>query len=294
MEKKIENTRKKIKSILPKLYELKCEIEDEFIIDNPINLEFIEYREQEFNGAEVDSFMRDKLSREYIHSIIDAYYELLYMYSYSIASNIISVKFEEKGESNFSLFWKYEVRNFYFRNFIPRFWSLLDYISFFIYQLSSGELVPKIKDEEPRRISFKEFEKNLSKILQVNSENYIGWLSIHDRKIIKNIFEKPFNKITQTGKNILKRYRDIITHRYLPGIDEMTISSEKLGTKTRASEQRKLYSIGNDKRIYDYYGYPEFRFSILIKIAKILLVNITDLLNDLGELQALSSIIKKS
>ena len=236
--------------------------------------------------------MRDKLSEEYMRTLYYSYDELIYMYACSLAADKISIELERDGDEGLSGFWKFYIRNFYFRNFIPRFWSILDYLSFMVYQLSAGELIPEIINKEPRQVSYIDFEKNFNEKLKIDFENDIGWLSSNDRKFILSSFKKPFKNITPYGKELIKRYRDIITHRYLPGIDEMTISSEIVGSKTRTSEYGKLYSIGYDKKKYDYYGVPEFKFSTLIKIAKILLVNLTEILNDFASLEVMSSIIK--
>lgn len=289
----IEQTRKKIKSLLPRWYELKCETQDKLMTEYPINLEFLKNGTSvKYNSDEVINYMRDKLAEEYMRAIYYAYDELVYMYACSFAANIVSIELEKDGDEGSSGYWELYVRNFYFRNFVPRFWSILDYLAFMVYQLSAGKLFPESIEKEPNWISFIEFEKDLKKTLKINFDNDIGWLSCSDRKKIFISFNKPFKKITPYGRKLLKRYRDIITHRYLPGIDEMTISTEIAGTKTLTSEYGKLFSIEYDKKKYDYYGEPEFNFSTLIVISKILLGNLTDILNDFSSLEVMSSVIK--
>ncbi len=293
MTSEIEQTRKKIKSLLPRWYELKCETQDKLMTEYPINFEFLKNGSSvKYNCDEVMNYMRDKLAEEYMRAIYYAYDELVYMYACSFAANIVSIELEKNGDEGSSGYWKLYVRNFYFRNFIPRFWSILDYLAFMVYQLSAGKLFPESIEKEPTWISFIGFEKDLKKILKINFDNDIGWLSCSDRNKIFISFNKSFKKITPYGRKLLKRYRDIITHRYLPGIDEMTISTEIAGTKTLTSEYGKFFSIEYDKKKYDYYGGPEFNFSTLIVISKILLGNLTDILNDFSSLEVMSSVIK--
>ncbi len=293
INKQYKKTREKVKNTFPKWYELKCEIHDNFSKEHPINFEFInEGVSSNKIYDKIENFRRDKLTYEYMLSTYHAYDELIYMYTYSIAAEKISVELENDGDEGFSGFWKFNIRNFYFRNFIPRFWSILDYLTFMAYQLSEGELIPKTLDKEPKYISFVDFEKNFEERLKIDSKNNTGFLTLNDRKIILNSFKKPFKNITPHGKEMLKRYRDIIIHRYLPGIDEMTINSERAGSKTRSSDYGKLYSISNGIKKHDYYGIPEFKYSTLIEIAKILLVNLTNILNDFAHLEIMSYIIK--
>jgi len=287
----VKQTRNKIKKLLPKCYELRCEIQDDFEFHYPLNFEFLNNKPSiKYSNKTVDFSMRDKLAEEYIRTILYAYDELIYMYAYSLAADEISKKLEKAGEDGLSAYWEFIIRNSHFRDFIPKFYSFLDYLAFMINELSEARLIPKNKKEPRRLVCFSEVEKALEK--NRNITTYIGWLSHNDRESILDIFKKPFKNINEAGKKILKRYRDIITHRYLPVIDEMTISSEIPSSKVRTSEYGKLYSIKADEKTYDYYGGPEFKFLTLSKISKILLVNLTEILNNLASLEVIESVIK--
>ena len=74
--------------------------------------------------------------------------------------------------------------------------------------------------------------------------------------------------------------------------DLTIIYTERSGSKTRASDRGKLFSISYDKDKYDYYEGPEFKFSTFIRVAKILIANLTDILNDFTSLEVMSSVIK--
>jgi len=287
----VKQTRKKIKKLLPKWYELKCEIQDDFEFNHPINFEFLNNNPStKYSNKTVGFSMRDRLAAEYMRTVLYAYDELIYMYAYSLAADEISKKLKKDGDEGLSAHWEFIIRNYHFRNFIPKFYTYLDYLAFMINELSESKLIPVSVAKEPRRnVDFSRVQEAINKN---NNANYIGWLSHNDRKVILISFKKPFKKINQYGIELLKRYRDIIIHRYLPGIDEMTISSEITGSKVRTSEYGKLYSIDNGNKKYDYYGGPEFKFSTLSKIFKILLVNLTEILNDLASLEVMQSVIK--
>ncbi|MCO1604688.1 hypothetical protein [Desulfosporosinus nitroreducens] len=188
-------------------------------------------------------------------------------------------------------YWKYKVRNKHFRDFLPKFFTTLDYLAFMIFELSRGSLIPEQSNKEPRRIDFNKIKKSL--IICKGDQNDIGWLSLKDREKIENSLNKIFRGISSDGQEILKRYRDIITHRYLPGIDEITINTERQGSRTRAVPDRgKLYAIGDGRVTYDNYAIPEFKFTDLIMVARSLIYNLSDIINEIASLEIMKTVIR--
>lgn len=232
---------------------------------------------------------RDKLIGEYMYALKEAFYEIVQIYSYSVSANLIAEELEKNGDEGLANFWKYKIRNANYRNFIPRFYSILDYIAFMTYEISQGELWPNKKEREAKWVDFKEISEVLKEKNKINDD--LGWLSLNDRKQLLIIFNKAFYGVTEYGNKVLERYRNIITHRYLPGIDEMTISTERNGTNTRVCDTGKIISFGDGKNRWEIYGGPEFQYSELIEGSKILLDNLYLMLNELSKLEVMKETV---
>jgi len=270
--------REKNIKLFPRWYMFRCEILDEL----SYTFTFHVNRRDQINA-------KNKIAGEYMYVLKESFSELVNMYAFSLAANKVAEELEIEGEEGISGLWVYKYRNGSYRNFIPRYFSTLDYLAFMIYELSRGELLPNIKYKEPKKVNFNQIIKALMK--SEETDKCLGWLSLDDRKHILLILHKAFYKITEYGQEILKRYRDIITHRYLPGIDEMTISTERDGIKTRVLNTGKLYSISDGQNKWDHYGGPEFRFFDLIEVSKILLDNFYCMLNELSKLDVMKEVI---
>lgn len=222
---------------------------------------------------------KDAICQQYMYSIYNAYRELIRTYCYSTAACLIEKELRDKGEIAWSNYWKYEIKNYYFRSIIPRCFSILDYIAVMTNEISKQSLISNI-----RNVNFQSIKE---KLLTVEDKDNLGWLTGKDIKEINEILEYVYVDVTDEEKKILRPYRNKETHRYLVGIDEMTVSTHR---RKLPEEEKELYGVKGDYS-YSFKGKPEFEFAILNAIVEKLINNLDLVISKLLELDIMKNIL---
>lgn len=172
--------------------------------------------------------------KQYFSSIKFAISDLINFYSGAVASNKIS---ENETEIECS-YWKFNIRNSLIKEIIPYYFRILDYISFMINELSKESIInPGKTNRDLKGVDFKEmtkrFQEDKTKEILLKAK-----FSKEDISKLKEIFDDnnglPFKDITNKEKQIIERFRNVITHRYYPGIDIPTLFHFPLMSKVRA------------------------------------------------------------
>lgn len=223
--------------------------------------------------------IKDMLCQSHLYSIIEAFRELVKTHYYSQSAYATEKKLREEGEIEWSYYWKYEVKNYYFRNVLPRIVSLLDYVAVMINELSRRELI-----EEEGKVYFNSFKSILRKRRQK-----AGWLSYEEIKELNRIISLAYKGIHREEKDILKLYRNTATHRYFVGIDELTVPFQR--RKLSKQEQERLQT--QQKYSYGFRGKPEYSFDELNRTAVKLLNNLDDMLSRLMEMDMMQHLVKR-
>lgn len=222
---------------------------------------------------------KDAICQQYMYSVDNAFRELVRTYYYSTSAYLIEKELRDKEEIGWSNYWKYEIKNYYFRSIIPRYFSILDYIAVMINEISNQKLIPNI-----RRVTFQSMKEKLS---TVEDKESVGWLTEQDIREINKIFEYVYVDITGEEQEILRPYRNKEMHRYLVGIDEMTVSTHR---RKLPEEEKKLYEVEGDYA-YSFKGKPEFKFSKLNTIVEKLINNLDLVISKLLELDIMEKVI---
>ena len=222
---------------------------------------------------------KDAICQQYMYSIYNAFHELIKTYCYSASAYLIEKELKEQGEIGWSNYWKYEIKNYYFRSIIPRYFSILDYITVMINEISKQSLISNIKNVN--------FQNMKEKLLTVEDEDKAGWLTGKDIKEINEILEYVYVDITDEEKEILRPYRNKETHRYLVGIDEMTVSIHR---RKLPEEEKKLFEAKGDY-VYSFKGKPEFEFAKLNTIIGKLINNLDLVVSKLLKLDIMEHVL---
>lgn len=225
--------------------------------------------------------VKDMLCQSHLYSISEAFKELVKTYYYSQSAYAIEKELREEGEIGWSNYWKYEVKNYYFRSIIPRFISLLDYVAVMINELSQRKLIPNIK-----RVYFNDHFKS---ILATRREK-AGWLTYEEIRELDKILSHIYKDIGEEEKDILKLYRDTTTHRYFVGIDELTVPIQR---KKITKQEQELYHIRNDSS-YSVTGKPEYTFEKLKDTVEKQMNNLDFMLSQLMEMDFLQNAVKRT
>jgi len=212
------------------------------------------------------------LAGEYFHAIIRSYYDLISCYAYSVAAEKVAKRYDAEKRSAHAGYWRMYVRNYHFHMFVPRYYYLLDYCAFLINELSAPQKLVPDKQGEPRYVSYDRLLEPLSRAAK--GQDSRGALTRSDLIDSVNAMRGFGDGLSSQGKGLLRRFRDVVTHRYLPGIDVMTASTEREGSRTRVhSRHGRLVRITQGSGSYDQYGLPEFRFEDLEPVARVLLLS---------------------
>lgn len=223
--------------------------------------------------------VKDMLCQSYLYSISEAFRELVKTYYYAQAAYKIEKELREKGETGWSNHWKYEVKNYYFRTVIPRIISLLDYVAVMINELSRRELISNL-----RGVYFKSLKSDLA-----SQEEKAGWLSYEEIGELDEILSAAYHDISKEEKVILKDYRDIATHRYFVGIDELTVPFQR----KELSKQEQEFLQMQQKYSYRMRGKPEYSYDELNDTAEKLLNNLDVMLSRLIGMDMMQSAVKR-
>lgn len=222
---------------------------------------------------------KDAICQQYMYSIDNAFRELVRTYCYSTSAHLIEKELRDKEEIPWSNYWKYEIKNYYFRSIIPRYLSILDYIAVMINEISNQKLISNIRNVDFRRMK--------EKLLKVQDKEKIGWLTGQNIREINEIFEYVYVDITDEEQEVLRPYRDKVTHRYLVGIDEMTVSTHR---RKLPEKEKELYGVKGDYS-YSFKGKPEFEFAKLNAIVEKLINNLDLVISKLLELDIMKNVL---
>jgi hypothetical protein len=179
--------------------------------------------------------------KQYFSSITFAISDLVDFYSGAVVSNEISEN--EKGEEH--SYWKFNVRNDLIKEIIPYYFRILDYISFMINECSEQKIISPDKiTRDLKRVNFKNMKEKFKEDRTKNILLEAGFSEEDFRKLIEIFFILPFKDMDKNEEGTIERFRNVITHRYYPGIDVSTIYNYPLMIKDRA----KLLS---SKQLFD-------------------------------------------
>lgn len=117
---------------------------------------------------------KDAICQQYMYSIDHAFWELVRTYYFSMSAYSIQKDLKDKEEMNWSNYWKYNIKNYYFRSIIPRYFSILDYIAVMVNEISKQKLMPEVRNVDFRRI--------MNKLEESKGIESIGWLTEKDIK----------------------------------------------------------------------------------------------------------------
>ncbi len=221
--------------------------------------------------------VKDMLSQSHLYSIFEAFRELVKTHYYSQAAYTIEKELIEEGEIEWSNYWKYEVKNYYFRSIIPRIVSLLDYVAIMINELSQRELISNV-----RGVYFKTLTSSLTA-----RKAKAGWLSYEEIKELDMILSHAYLQVTQEEKDILTLFRHTSTHRYFVGIDELTVPFQR---RELSKHERKFLQ---SQYSYGFRGKPEYSFDELNGTVEKLLNNIDDMLSRLMEMDMMQNSVQR-
>ncbi|MBY6876252.1 hypothetical protein [Clostridium botulinum] len=222
---------------------------------------------------------RTLICQGYINSIKNAFKEMIKSYYYSVSANLIEKELLKEGQE-WSGCWKYEIKNYYCRNLIPQFFSILDYIAVMINELSKQQLITKIY-----LVNFKKIKHELSKYIK---NDYVGWLTNNDIRKINTLIQCAYLNITDEEKEVLKPYRNKAIHRYLIGIDEILVNTHR---KELTNKDKKMFQV-NQGHKYSVKFKPEYNFNQLIIIIEKLINNLDLMISELMRLDIMKEVIK--
>jgi hypothetical protein len=263
LDQDIDAVRAQIAHDYQTFYSLKCsEIK---------TLNVLQWWPRELPPLNIDFYA--SLVSDYFPAIVDSFYELISCYAYSGAAEKVAQEHDKKSQKGYANHWRFLVRNYHFHMFIPRYYSLLDYCAFLINELSHPHMLVKdTKSGEPKRVDYEEMIKSLEGSLKRKEKR--GTLEEADLRTCSEALKEFKARLSTQDEQLLKRFRDVITHRYLPGIDEMTVSIERSPCRTRVDSMRgKLMRLEQGFSSYDLYGVPEFKFKELEPLARTLILS---------------------
>lgn len=221
----------------------------------------------------------DMLCQSYLNSISEAFRELVRTYFYSEAAYIIESDLKVKDKIGRSNYWKYEVKNYYFRTVIPRIISLLDYVAVMINELSQCKI-----EKDDKKVYFHSFRSKLKK-----RKEKAGWLTLDVIEELDDILLCVDKDIRQEDMKILKHFRDTTTHRYFVGIDELTVPFQR--RKLSKQDEDRLGTHYN--QVYGMSGRPEYTFDELKNTALKLIKNLDDMLSKLMQMDMMRNSVQK-
>ncbi len=206
----------------------------------------------------------------YVTSIIVSIRDMIQLYFFASAINRILDSVEDQDTQN-NL--KYTWRNNLIKRVIPDYYTILDYIAFMMNELT-GEKLIEPKNGSARDVSFKNFRKEFDKQLINGTIN--GIFSTNDlTKITKILFLS-----SQNISDVIERFRNTITHRYMPGIDFMSVSIFDTNTKITAKSINEMMhssisiETNSGRKQRKLAMRPEFSFQELSEASNTLLNNL--------------------
>lgn len=243
----INKNREEIKRQLPKYYDNYWQF-----LDN--NNYF------DFNIVPPSNFHPLKIEPQVLFSgssaLAQSYRDLISNLCFSLAANKLANEIEIMSLANY---FRFNVRNPHTKHSIHNFYRFLDHSAFHLNELSLGHLL----GVKPRSASFTKLQ-NIQNIPDgIKAEIILG----------KDILlQKAFSTLTDQGKEILRKFRNVDEHRFPLGIDCIFYPFSKGNVEIRIDDRKgKLFTIGNPEGdCYNFYGAPDFKFSELKPVLTIL------------------------
>lgn len=223
----------------------------------------------------------------YVISLIVSISDMIQLYFFASAINRILDSVEDQATQN-NL--KYTWRNNLIKRVIPDYFTILDYIAFMMNELTSEKLIEP-KNGSARDVSFKKFRSEFEKQLVNGTIN--GIFSTNDLTKITKILSLSSQNIS----DVIERFRNIITHRYMPGIDFMSISIFDTNTKiTVKSINEMMHSTisietNSGRKQRKLAMRPEFTFQELSDSSSILLNNLKLIFIEILEMELFGDIV---
>lgn len=272
--------RRKMETLFPKYYKYKCQEVDSF--DFEATYEFININKLE--GKDVLLFEYLRMLQRFSEEFIDSF-------CFSNAANRISNEIEEDGVK---LLWEKYYRDREIRYLIPKYFYFTEYLSMMFYEILECNLINDEIDIEnfnnnPRKITYQEILKYFKNDIKKENYEIINDDLIEMKRILKTLinFEK-------TTLKTINNYRNIITHRYMPGIDEIMVGVNRSNFRKKVKNHQVMYSIQKNNSItYEFSGGAEFKYEELQSIVKQMIDNMNDALLSVFNLKISENVIKK-
>lgn len=242
----IEKNREEIKSHLPKLY-------DHYWY-------FLDRKDYYSLNASLKKFNIIRKESQILlsgsNALLQSYRDLVSNICFSLAANKLANEIDVISLANY---FRFRVRNPHTKLGVHNFYRFLDHCAFHLNELSFGRLV----GSNPRGVSFGTLKSDQD--IPHNIQTKI----ISGRKVL---LQKAFYRLTNQGKEILRKLRDVDEHRFPLGIDCIFYRFSRGNVEIRIDDRKgRLITIGNPEAdCYNFYGEPDFKFSEFKPIIKIL------------------------
>lgn len=242
----INKNREEIKSQLPKYYDYYWQ--------------FLDYNNYFDFNVSSSNFHPLKIKPQILFSgssaLIQSYHDLISNICFSLAADKLANEIEIASLANY---FRFKVRNPNTKLSVHDFYRFLDHSAFHLNELSLGYLL----GENPRFVNFTKLQ-NIQNIPDDIKTEIISGKDI--------LLQKAFSTLTDRGKEILRKFRDVNEHRFPLGIDCIFYPFSRGNVEIRIDDKNgRLFSIGNPEGdCYNFHGAPDFKFSELKPILSIL------------------------
>ena len=188
--------------------------------------------------------------------LIQSYHDLIINISFSWAANETANEIEDESLANY---FRFRIRNPHTKQSVHDFHRFLDHSTFHLNELSLGQLI----NRNARKVSFNKL-KNIQNVRQDVEHKIVQGKDI--------ILQNAFCSITHRGREILRKFRNIDVHRFPLGIDCIFYPFSRGNVEIRIDNKYgRLFTIGDQNgECYNFYGMPDFKFSELEPILRIL------------------------
>jgi hypothetical protein len=152
-----------------------------------------------------------------LKNLIESFELMARTFCYAEAGETLAERREGDGSRREAGFWRYEIRDYHFYMFFPRFFALQDYAAFYVNDLSHQELC---KDLRIRQTSFRKVKKELRRSL--NQAEDVGPLGKTDRsKLLEFLRTMDLAREHEEAYRKARIFRDQVIHRRLPDVDRI-------------------------------------------------------------------------
>lgn len=268
--------RNMIKELFPQYYQYKSDTMDEFNLVYKFYLENLDNISFE---REKDMMALDSLGM--LFTFLD---EFIDSFCFAEAGNRIANDIIDNEP--YKLTWEKHYRDREIRYLIPRYFYFLDYMAMIFYELFHEHIGI---EKTPKQISYERLKKWINDYLckNKNSENLKTITLI--KRMLDNLL--GFNEYQM---DIIVKYRNVITHRYMPGIDEIIKGYTYGNFENRVKRKNHLYSIQyDDKPTMKYFGGPEFKYNEIKEIVIEMIYKMHETLIKLYEIEYFKAVLEK-